>query len=219
MWYDRGLDMELNGLVIETVVVGNVGTNCYIVHRKENERCVVIDPGDSGEEIAGYIRKKGLVLEDILLTHGHYDHVLGVPGLVADAGGKVCAYEGEKELLWDAGLNVSGMAGRPVSIEADVVFRDGQKFESAGMEFEVIHTPGHTKGSCCYYMEKEKVLFCGDTLFFESVGRTDLPTGNGRDLLRSLREKVFTLPPDVKAFTGHGPATQTGYESENNPFV
>lgn len=219
MWHDGGLSMELNGLVIESMVVGSVGTNCYIVHRKEDDRCVVIDPGDSGERIGSYIRQHGLVLEDILLTHGHFDHVLGVPGLVADAGGRVCAYEGERELLSDAGLNVSGMTGRPVSIEADVVFRDGQKFESAGMEFQVIHTPGHTKGSCCYYIEKEKVLFCGDTLFFESVGRCDLPTGNERELIRSLREKILTLPQDVQAFTGHGPATQIGYESENNPFI
>lgn len=211
--------MEWNGLIINTVVVGSVGTNCYIVHREGSDKCVVVDPGDNGEGIGRYIKDNGLVLEDILLTHGHFDHMLGVAGLVSSAGGRVCVYEGENELLGDAGLNVSEMAGQPVSVQADVLLCDGQVYETAGMSFRVICTPGHTKGSCCYYLEKEKALFCGDTLFFESIGRSDLPTGNGRQLVESLKEKVLTLPDDVKAFTGHGPATDIGYEKQNNPFV
>ena len=211
--------MEQNGLQIDSVVVGGVGTNCYIVRKEGSERCVVVDPGDDGDKIGRFIQKNGLALEDILLTHGHFDHVLGIAELTACAGGRICAYEGENELLLDAGLNVSAMTGRPASIQADVLLKDGQVYETAGMSFRVIHTPGHTKGSCCFYMEKEKVLFCGDTLFFESIGRSDLPTGNGRELVESLREKVLTLPPDVQAYTGHGPATRIGYERENNPYV
>ena len=211
--------MEINGLVIESTVVGSVGTNCFIVHRQDSDRCVVVDPGDSGDRIGKYIRDNGLVLEDILLTHGHFDHVLGVSELMAVVGGRLCCYEGEKELLGDALLNVSEMTGRPVSLEADVLFRDGEVYESAGMRFQVIHTPGHTEGSCCYYLEPEKVIFCGDTLFFESIGRSDLPTGNGSKLVRSLKEKVLTLPDDVRAFTGHGPSTEIGYEKKNNPFI
>ena len=211
--------MKQNGLVTQSGVVGSVGTNCYIVYREGNTKCVVVDPGDSGKEIGRYIREHGLSLEDILLTHGHFDHVMGVADLVSSAGGRVCIFEGESGLLGDAGLNVSELTGKPVSLRADVRLRDGQVYETADMKFRVIHTPGHTTGSCCYYMEPEKVLFCGDTLFFESIGRSDLPTGNGRQLVDSLKQKVLTLPDDVKAYTGHGPATDIGYEKKNNPFV
>lgn len=212
-------NMKYKGLLIDSVVVGSVGTNCYIVRREGSQSCVVIDPGDSGAQIAGYLKEHELKLEDILLTHGHFDHILGVPELISGAGGRVCALEEEKELLGDAGLNVSEMSGRALALQPDVLFRDGQIYETAGMKFKVIHTPGHTKGSCCYYMEEEKVLFCGDTLFLESIGRTDLPTGNGHAIIQSLTEKILTLPADVKAFTGHGPATEIGYEKENNPYA
>lgn len=211
--------MEQNEVIVESTVVGGVGTNCYIVRKEYSDRCVVIDPGEDGARISRYIRDNQLILEDILLTHGHFDHISGVSDLVSGSGGRICIYEGEKTLLGDAGMNVSGITGRPVSLRADVLFQDGQVYETAGMKFRVIHTPGHTKGSCCYYMEQEKILFCGDTLFFESVGRSDLPTGNSRELIASLREKVLVLPADVKVYTGHGPATEIGYEKENNPYV
>lgn len=211
--------MEINGILVDSAVVGGVGTNCYIVRKKDSDACVVIDPGDSGRELANFITENGLKLEDILLTHGHFDHIMGVTGLMAQAGGRLCALEEERALLEDAGLNLSGMTGGAVSLQADVFLRDGQVYEAAGMKFTVIYTPGHTKGSCCYYMEKEGLLFSGDTLFLESVGRTDLPTGNSSAILTSLREKVLTLPPEVKVFPGHGPETRIGYERENNPYA
>lgn len=211
--------IEQSEVIVDSTVVGGVGTNCYIVHRRDSDRCVVIDPGEDGAKISRFIKGNQLILEDILLTHGHFDHILGVSELVSGSGGRVCIYEGEKTLLGDAGLNVSDMAGRPVSLRADVLLKDGQVYETAGMKFQVIHTPGHTKGSCCYYLEQEKMLFCGDTLFFESIGRADLPTGNSRELLATLRDKVLVLPDDVKVYTGHGPVTGIGYEKENNPYV
>lgn len=212
-------EMEINGLVIDSTVVGGVGTNCYIVRKKDSGQCVVVDPGDSGSQIARFIRDNGWKLEDILLTHGHFDHILGAQDLMADAGGRLCVLEDEKELLGDARLNVSAMTGRSTELQADVLFSDGQVYESAGMKFRIIHTPGHTKGSCCYYLEDEAVLFSGDTLFLESVGRTDLPTGNGSAIIASLRDKVLALPDDVKVFSGHGPATEIGYERANNPYA
>lgn len=211
--------MEINGICIDSVVVGSVGTNCYIVRKKDSDRCVVIDPGDSGRELAKFIKDNGMTLEDILLTHAHFDHIIGVSDLMSGAGGRLCVLENERELLEDAGLNVSAMTGNAVSYHADVFFRDGEVYETAGMKFKVLHTPGHTKGSCCYYMSDAALLFSGDTLFLESVGRTDLPTGNSAALLNSLREKVLTLPDDVKVFPGHGPATDIGYEKENNPYA
>lgn len=212
--------MQINGICIDSTVVGGVGTNCYIVRKEGSDRCVVIDPGDDGKQLAGFIKDNGLVLEDILLTHGHFDHIMGVSDLMSELGGRLCVLEEEKELLEDAGLNVSAMAGAgSVSLFADIFLKDGQDYETAGMKFTVIHTPGHTRGSCCYYMKEEALLFSGDTLFFESIGRSDLPTGNGNTLIQSLREKVLTLPEEVKVFPGHGPATQIGYEKQNNPYA
>ncbi len=136
-----------------------------------------------------------------------------------EAGGRLCAFEDEQAVLEDPGMNVTAMAGSAMTLQADVYFRDGQVYETAGMKFTVIHTPGHTKGSCCYYLKEEGILFSGDTLFLESVGRTDLPTGNDHQIIESLKEKVLTLPDEVKVFPGHGPATEIGYERENNPYA
>lgn len=211
--------MEINGLIIESVVVGSVGTNCYIVHKKDSEHCFVVDPGDSGDKIANYIRDQKMILDHILLTHGHFDHIQGVRDLKNAIRCEICALDIEKELLSDARMNVSAMTGRPEELEADIWLRDGQQFESAGIAMKVIHTPGHTKGSCCYFLEEQKVLFSGDTLFMESVGRADLPTGNEKELMQSVREKVLTLPGETKVFSGHGPATSIEYEQANNLYA
>ena len=199
--------------------MGSVGTNCYIVHKKDSEHCFVVDPGDSGDKIANYIRDQKMILDHILLTHGHFDHIQGVRDLKNAIRCEICALDIEKELLLDARMNVSAMTGRPEELEADIWLRDGQQFESAGIAMKVIHTPGHTKGSCCYFLEEKKVLFSGDTLFMESVGRADLPTGNEKDLMQSVREKVLTLPGETKVFSGHGPATSIEYEQANNPYA
>ena len=211
--------MEINGLIIESVVVGSVGTNCYIVHKKDSEHCFVVDPGDSGDKIANYIRDQKMILDHILLTHGHFDHIQGVRDLKNAIRCEICALDIEKELLSDARMNVSAMTGRPEELEAGIWLHDGQQFESAGIAMKVIHTPGHTKGRCCYFLEEQKVLFSGDTLFMESVGRADLPTGNEKDLMQSVREKVLTLPGETKVFSGHGPATSIEYEQANNPYA
>nr|MBP3598430.1 MBL fold metallo-hydrolase [Eubacterium sp.] len=211
--------MKINGLDIDSAVVGSVGTNCYIVRKEGSNRCVVIDPGDSGKELANFVKNQSLEVEDILLTHAHFDHILGVTDLKANAGGRICVLEEEKELLEDANLNVSSMVGQAICLQADVLLKDGQTYETADMKFSVIHTPGHTKGSCCFYLKEEGILFSGDMLFLESIGRTDLPTGNGRAILESLDQKVLTLPEDVKVFPGHGPATDIGYEKANNPYA
>lgn len=205
---------------VTVLTVGPVYTNCYIVN-KENDStgCVVIDPGEDAEKIASYIRKKNLTCEGILLTHGHFDHITAVSELHSLVGGKIYAYEKEKELLADPMLNSSAMVGYEVGIEADVWLRDGQMLEIAGMQFQVIHTPGHTTGGCCYYAESDKLLFSGDTIFMESIGRTDLPTGNSRELIDSVRNKVLTLPNDVTIYPGHGPKTTVAYEVANNPYA
>ena len=211
--------MIINGIQIDSIVVGGVGTNCYIVRRENSDQCVVLDPGYSGRKIARYIHNEGCKLEDVLLTHGHFDHMMGVTFLMEEAGGRLCAFEDEQAVLEDPGMNVTAMAGSAMTLQADVYFRDGQVYETAGMKFTVIHTPGHTKGSCCYYFESDKILISGDTLFQESVGRTDLPTGSMGTLVRSVREKLLALPEDVKVYPGHGESTTIGHEREYNPFL
>ena len=204
---------------ITILTVGMVQTNCYLVNAEGSRECVVIDPGDEAEKIYRYIQKQDLVCKGILLTHGHFDHIIGVAQLASLTGAKTYAYEGERELMMDAGMNGGSMIGVSVAIEPEILLRDNQTLEIAGLELKVIHTPGHTSGGCCYYSEKDKCLFSGDTIFMESIGRTDFPTGNGRQLLESVREKVLTLPEDVQIYPGHGPETTVGYEKQNNPYA
>ena len=119
----------------------------------------------------------------------------------------------------DPRQNGSVMMGYELALEPEYLLRDGEVLHVADMDFKVIHTPGHTKGSCCFYQEEEKILFSGDTIFMESVGRTDFPTGNARELIDSVRNKVLTLPADVKIYPGHGPETSVSYEMANNPYA
>lgn len=201
------------------LTVGPVQTNCYILAKEEGSSCVVVDPGEEAEKIADQITKNGWKCEAILLTHGHFDHITGTGRLCELTGAKVYANEAERDLLSDPVLNCSGMAGHAVAIEPEYFLRDGQKIEIAGITFQMIATPGHTSGGCCYYVEEEQILFSGDTVFMESVGRTDLPTGNMQRLIDSVRERIFILPDAVKIYPGHGPETSVGYEKQNNPYA
>ena len=127
--------------------------------------------------------------------------------------------EAEKELLRDAHKNVSEQAGRPCITSADVYLKDGQELTLAGMQCKVIATPGHTVGGCCYYFEEAGFLVAGDTLFAESVGRTDFPTGSMSTLVRSIKDKLFVLPDDTKVYPGHGESTTIAHEKEYNSFL
>ena len=165
------------------------------------------------------MQEKEFQIKAILLTHGHFDHIWGVKELRERSGAEVYAYEGEEKLCQDPALNVSAAVGRSCSITPDHLFRDGEEFEFAGIRGRVIATPGHTGGSCCYYFEEDQILISGDTLFQESVGRTDFPTGSMSALVRSVKEKLFTLPDETRVYPGHGMMTTIGYEKENNAFV
>lgn len=218
----------MSELKIGRMVLGICGTNTYFLYRQGREECIVVDPADYGRQIFANLRKNDLRTAGILLTHGHFDHIWGVEALKAAANEvaehhdyemvKVYACEAERELLQNARVNVSEDAGRACEIDADVYVRDGERIDIAGISCLVIATPGHTAGGCCYYFEEAGICICGDTIFQESVGRTDLPTGSMGTLARSIKEKLFALPAETKLYPGHGDGTTVGHEMKYNPF-
>lgn len=204
---------------IERFIIGMVSTNCYVVTNEETKECFMIDPGTFRPEIVSYIRSEGLTLKAILLTHGHFDHIMGIDGFLKEFPVPVYAHEEEKRLLENSRYNASEMYGDGYTFTSAVYVTDGQILNVAGMKIRVIYTPGHTIGGCCYYLEDEQVLFSGDTLFQESIGRTDLPTGSASALVRSVREKLLVLPEAVKVYPGHEEMTTIEIERKYNPFI
>lgn len=203
---------------IKTMVLGPVQTNCYIVNVAENKEAVVIDPADRAEKIYNYLTENDLECKKILLTHGHFDHITAAKNLKKLTGAEIYAHENEKSLLKDPDLNASARMGYEISIEPDCLLKDNEEFEAAGLTWQVIYTPGHTGGGVCYYLKNEGVLFSGDTLFYESIGRTDFPTGNLQKLMESVKNRLFVLPDETKVYPGHGWSTTIEHEKSNNPF-
>ena len=200
-------------------IVGPVCTNCYLLVNHKTGELLVVDPGDQAQLIEKQIEKTGAKPVAILLTHGHFDHAGAAEALADKYQISIYAHEAERETLEDPGLNLCGMIGEHKVYHADIFVKDEEVLNLAGFSIRVFFTPGHTIGGCCYYIADEKILFSGDTLFMESVGRADLPTGNEKDLMQSVREKVLTLPSETKVFSGHGPSTSIEYEQANNPYA
>ena len=204
---------------IEVQQVGQLMTNCYIVWDEHTKNAAVIDPGDDGAYLADCLKKNGLTLQYILLTHGHFDHIMAAEELKKEWGIKICACEKELEVLRDSKKNLMmDYYRKDYTLEPDLTVCDGETFEAAGVTWKVIETPGHTIGSCCYYIESEDLLFAGDTLFRTSYGRVDLPTGDAMSMLASVK-KLLTLPETVKVYPGHMGVTSIEYEKKHNPLA
>lgn len=205
---------------IKTCTVGQIGTNCYLIYREDLKKAVVVDPGDNGGYLLNRCRELGITPEAIVLTHGHFDHIMAVEDVRrAFAEVKLYAAEKEEKLLGDPGLNLSVSYGSGISLRVDYSVKEGDVLELAGMMWKVIETPGHTSGSICLYIETEGILIAGDTLFAESLGRTDFPTGSSAAIVKSIKERLFVLPEDTIVYPGHGEPTTIGHEKTHNPVA
>lgn len=204
---------------LQSMVLGVVGTNCYLLINSETKETVIFDPADDGKRIVSYLEREELKPVAILLTHGHFDHIMGAPEVAEHFGIPVYAHLLEQDVLKSTQLNACAMIGKQFFMEADHLVSDGDILNLAGTQIKVIHTPGHTQGGVCYFIDEIGVLVCGDTLFESSVGRTDLPTGSMGTLVRSIREKLFVLDDEVIALPGHGGQTTIGWEKKHNPYV
>ena len=204
---------------LKSMVMGPVETNVYFLINDETGETAVFDPAYAPEKILSFAERNKLKITSVLLTHGHFDHIGAVEDLKKKTNATVYASKNEERLLKDPDLNESLMGyGYSVTVDADIYLSDGQFIEAAGFKIKMLATPGHTEGSCCYYIEDEKMLISGDTLFCGSVGRTDLPTGSMEQLINSIHEKILPLPDDIAVYPGHGEETDIGYERKWNPF-
>lgn len=217
--------MSTHNVKVGTMTLGMIGTNCYFVYdedRIDENGCrhgIFFDPADKGKLIYETLKEKGFIIDLILLTHGHFDHIGGAKELRDLSGAKIGCFEKEMAMCKDVYLNLSNDYGMHLSIVPDIFYKDGEIITAAGLSCRLISTPGHTSGSCCYYFDEEHILISGDTLFEESVGRSDFPTGSTSELVRSINDKLFELPDDTVVYPGHGESTIIEHEKVYNPFV
>jgi hydroxyacylglutathione hydrolase len=216
---NRLVDDAMSDLRIKTLVLGMVQTNCYIISNSETKEALVFDPGDDAGKIEQHLKADELVCKGILLTHGHFDHIIAAEELKQRTDTKIYAHEAEKDLLKDPEMNASSHIHRECTLIPDVLLKDQEVLNLAGFTIKVIHTPGHTAGGTCYYIMGHGVLISGDTLFKEDIGRSDLPTGNGRQLIESIQNNLLILEDQVKVYPGHGEPTTIGHERENNIYI
>ncbi len=206
-------------MIFETLEVGPLGVNCFILGCAASHEGVVIDPGGDVDRIAEIVRKHDLKIRYIINTHGHFDHVGGNLQAVRAFGAQLLIHENDAAMLGRA-AEVAGMYGMQGenSPAPDSFLAEDLEIVFGSHRIKVLHTPGHTQGGCCLYLEAENKIITGDTLFADSIGRTDLPGGSHEQLLQSIRSKLFTLPDNVTAYPGHGPHTTIGHEKRNNPY-
>jgi glyoxylase-like metal-dependent hydrolase (beta-lactamase superfamily II) len=213
------MEIGVSNIKVKALVLGMVQTNCYIVSNEDTKEAIVVDPADRADKIEQYLKANDLVCKGILLTHGHFDHIMAAADLAAVTKAQIHAHEEEAKLLEDPGMNASIQFRKECSLRPDVLLKDQEVLHMAGFTIKVIHTPGHTIGGACYYFVGHGVLFSGDTLFLEDIGRYDLPTGNGKVLVNSINSKLMLLEDQVIVYPGHGDPTTIGHERDNNIYI
>jgi len=208
-------------MIIQNLVLGDFQTNCFCVRADEAaSSCVLIDTGLGSEPLLDYLNENNFTPEAIIYTHGHIDHIAGVNLLREKYESiEVAIHKSDASMLTDPNANLSLMTGSAFSTApADRLLDDGDVVSYAGLTFEVFHTPGHTPGGICLYSKEDAVVFVGDTLFADSVGRTDFPGGDYAQLIGSIKSRLFVLPDEVAVYNGHGQPTTIGNEKKYNPF-
>lgn len=207
-------------MLIERIVVGPLGVNCFILADKQNNEAVVVDPGADGELILAAVARLGLNVRYIVNTHGHFDHVGCNRAVKEKTGAELLIHANDVPLLAMASRSARNY-GLVVedSPEPDRHLADGMRLEFGRRVIEVLHTPGHTQGGCCLLLQNEGVVITGDTLFADSVGRTDLPGGSHEQLMASIKSKLMPLPDATVVWPGHGPSSTIGRERATNPYI
>lgn len=207
-------------MIFDTVVVGALGVNCFVLGCEATGQGVVVDPGDEVDRILAQVKQRGLRIVAIINTHGHFDHVGANRQLAQVTQAPLYIHQADVPLL-ERVAKTAAMYGLPGenSPQPDRLLEDGMLIEFGTHRLQVIHTPGHTQGGCCLYLEAENKLIAGDTLFADGVGRTDLPGGSHQQLVESIKTRLFTLPDQVQVYPGHGPTTTIGHEKRHNPYL
>jgi len=201
-------------LTVKRFVVGGMRNNCYLVYDAHSKKAFLVDASSPCEEIMRFISHEELHLDFIILTHGHFDHIADVECFNVP----FYIHEADAEFLTDPRINASLFCGNPISVKAHpIIVNSNTVLDFEGNNIEIIHTPGHTPGGIC--LKIEHWLFSGDTLFYRSVGRTDIPLSSHDDIISSIQFKLFALPDNTKVFPGHGEETTIGYEKAHNPFL
>jgi hydroxyacylglutathione hydrolase len=207
-------------MIHEILPVGPLQCNCSILGDEASREAMVIDPGDEIENVLDVLSRHRLKVKQIVVTHAHIDHVGGAMRLKRMTGAPILLNQQDQALLKMLDTQAAWLGMEPPEkVMVDQNLKDGDKLQAGNISAAVIHTPGHTQGSICLYVEAHEKLIAGDTLFMGSIGRTDLPGGSYEDMMRSLHERVLALPDDTEVTPGHGPITYIGVERESNPFL
>lgn len=209
----------MNKLIVQKDILGPVFTNVYYGMNADTRELFIVDPAAAADRIAQHIARMEGKPVAILLTHGHFDHILAAEEIRRQYEIPIYACRQEEEMLREPSVNMTDRFSKTVSLSADRWLSDLEVFECAGFSVQMLHTPGHTVGSCCYYLKDEKVLFSGDTLFCGSVGRTDFPGGSMSQMRNSLHRLLDTLPGETEVYPGHDSQTTIDTEKRYNPFA
>lgn len=203
---------------LKIMTVGPLEENCYIVYDEKKHDAFIVDPGDEAERIAGFIDAEGLIPQFIINTHGHWDHVGAVAALKEKYGVPFYLHSADEEWLKEPLCHLFGESNIQ-GLTVDRALVDGEVLTFAGQTICVLHTPGHTKGGCTFWMKEMDVAFTGDTLFKGTVGRTDFPGGSYEEILDSVQHKLSVLPDSCTVFPGHGPKSDMAWERAHNPYM
>ncbi len=206
-------------MIVDTLPVGLIQTNCYLIGCEETKEGAIVDPGGDADLILAQVERRGLVVKYVLNTHGHFDHTDGNAAVVKGTGAPLAIHPADRPLLEAAGgaawFGLEAAPGPPPDFE----LADGDVLSVGTLRFQVLHTPGHSPGHVCFYEPAHNVVFDGDLLFRQGIGRYDLPGGDLDSLMDSIEHVLFALPDETAVYPGHGPATTIGMEKRLNPWV